>query len=464
VDGEPNVEEEILLEAAEEGIVIEQPLSSGRQLLPIVDQEVERGEVSIGQSKAPAGQISNDNMRIADESGMRSSGSYLVHAELEPRVQEDVKLQADKTQMGLCFNNAVEASRGQNSNNGMAIVKQVAKVDSALLTVPTELDFRLHHLVETGCDGPLGGAYKSQHQVSDKSKQLIHFTDISDESSCDSFDWGDDGGDFSMSLGRGHEEDSEDESLWYPRTGRGPDTYNDIELEMENTVVVTATMATVSNEEKHKASLFAALETTSVSLEANRVVSDVPINSGRSLLVVPDLRMSELPIPLDLVVLPEYKSPCYTTPEQEPHELEQQQPVPLPNVSERKHGGKKVSFSEPSVIWNAQINTTKEKEEKLIPVQYHREPPKKAALLANLDQYGLKPVEYRGAFYGNLKDVPPWPMISAGLIFDGKMEGVEVGMLPVLKFLLYFLSMKSYAFRSWTFITNVVNLTFLHLQ
>jgi hypothetical protein len=425
VDGEPNVEEEILLEAAEEGIVIEQPLSSGRQLLPIVDQEVERGEVSIGQSKAPAGQISNDNMRIADESGMRSSGSYLVHAELEPRVQEDVKLQADKTQMGLCFNNAVEASRGQNSNNGMAIVKQVAKVDSALLTVPTELDFRLHHLVETGCDGPLGGAYKSQHQVSDKSKQLIHFTDISDESSCDSFDWGDDGGDFSMSLGRGHEEDSEDESLWYPRTGRGPDTYNDIELEMENTVVVTATMATVSNEEKHKASLFAALETTSVSLEANRVVSDVPINSGRSLLVVPDLRMSELPIPLDLVVLPEYKSPCYTTPEQEPHELEQQQPVPLPNVSERKHGGKKVSFSEPSVIWNAQINTTKEKEEKLIPVQYHREPPKKAALLANLDQYGLKPVEYRGAFYGNLKDVPPWPMISAGLIFDVKSKDVQ---------------------------------------
>jgi hypothetical protein len=367
--------------------------------------------------------------------------------------------------MGLCSNITVEASRGQNSNNGMAIVRQVAKVDSALLTIPPELDFRLHHLVETGCDGPVGGAYKSQHQVSDKSKQLIHFTDISDESSGDSFDWGDDGGDFSMSSGRGHEEDSEDESLWYPRTGRGPDTHTDVELEMENTVVATATMATVSNEEKHKASLFAALETTSVSLEANRIVSDVPINTGRSLLGVPDLRMTELPTPLDLVVVPEYKSPCYTTPEQEPHELEQQQPVPLPNVSERKYGGKKVSFSEPSVIRNAQIDTTEEEEEeKLIPVQYHREPPKKAALLANLDQYDLKPVEYRGAFYGNSKDVPPWPIISAGLIFDGKMEGVEVGMLPVLKFLLYFLSMKSYAFRSWTFITSVVNLTFLHLQ
>ncbi len=466
VDREPNVEEEVLLEAAEEGIVIEQPLSSRRQLLPIVDHEVERGAVSIGQLKAPAGQISNDNMRIADESGMQSSGLYLVHAESEPRVQEDVKLQTDKTQMGLCSNIAVEASRGQNSDNGMAIVRQVAKVDSALLTVSTELDFRLHHLVETGCDGPVGGAYKSQHQVSDKSKQLIHFTDISDESSGDSFDWGDDGGDFSMSLGRGHEEDSEDESLWYPRTGRGPDRHTDVELEMENTVVATATMATVSNEEKHKASLFAALETNSVSLEANRVVSDVPINTGRNLLVVPELRMSELPTPPDLVVVPEYKSPCYTTPEQEPHDLEQQQPVPLPNVSERKHGGKKVSFSEPSVIQNVQIDTAEEEEEEetLIPVQYHREPPKKAALLANLDQYGLKPVEYRGAFYGNSKDVPPWPMISAGLIFDGKMEGVEVGMLPVLQFLLYFLIMKSYAFRSWTFITNVVNLTFLHLQ
>ncbi|CAK9268152.1 unnamed protein product [Sphagnum jensenii] len=428
VDGEPNVEEEVLLEAAEEGIVVEQPLSSGRRLLPIVDHEVERGAVSIGQLKAPAGQISNDNMRIADESARRSSGLYLVHAELEPRVQEDVKLQTDKTQMGLCSNIAVEDSRGQNSDNGMAIVRKVAKVDSALLTVPTELDFRLHHLVETGCDGPVGGAYKSQHQVSDKSKQLIHFTDISDESSGDSFDWGDDGGDFSMSLGRGHEEDSEDESLWYPRTGRGPDRHTDVELEMENTVVATATMATVSNEEKHKASLFAALETNSVSLEANRVVSDVPINTGRNLLVVPELRMSELPTPLDLVVVPEYKSPCYTTPEQEPHDLEQQQPVPLPNVSERKHGGKKVSFSEPSVIRNVQIDTTEEEEEEeetLIPVQYHREPPKKAALLANLDQYGLKPVEYRGTFYGNSKDVPPWPMISAGLIFDVKSKDVQ---------------------------------------
>ncbi|CAM6067733.1 unnamed protein product [Sphagnum tenellum] len=425
VDGEPNVEEEVLLEAAEEGIVREQPLSSGRRLLPIVDHEVESGAVSIGQLKAPAGQISNDNMRIADESGMQSSGLYLVHAESEPRVQEDVKLQTDKTQMGLCSNIAVEASRGQNSDNGMAIVRQVAKVDSALLT---ELDFRLHHLVETGCDGPVGGAYKSQHQVSDKSKQLIHFTDISDESSGDSFDWGDDGGDFSMSLGRGHEEDSEDESLWYPRTGRDPDRHTNVELEMENTVVATATMATVSNEEKHKASLFAALETNSVSLEANRVVSDVPINAGRNLLVVPELRMSELPTPLDLVVVPEYKSPCYTTPEQEPHDLEQQQPVPLPNVSERKHGGKKVSFSEPSVIRNVQIDTTEEEEEEeetLIPVQYHREPPKKAALLANLDQYGLKPVEYRGAFYGNSKDVPPWPMISAGLIFDVKSKDVQ---------------------------------------
>ncbi|CAK9870824.1 unnamed protein product [Sphagnum jensenii] len=427
VDGEPNVEEEVLLEAAEEGIVIEQPLSSGRRLLPIVDHEVESGAVSIGQLKAPAGQISNDNMRIADESGMQSSGLYLVHAESEPRVQEDVKLQTDKTQMGLCSNIAVEASRGQNSDNGMAIVRQVAKVDSALLTVPTELDFRLHHLVETGCDGPVGGAYKSQHQVSDKSKQPIHFTDISDESSGDSFDWGDDGGDFSMSLGRDHEEDSEDESLWYPRTGRDPDRHTNVELEMENTVVATATMATVSNEEKHKASLFAALETNSVSLEANRVVSDVPINAGRNLLVVPELRMSELPTPLDLVVVPEYKSPCYTTPEQEPHDLEQQQPVPLPNVSERKHGGKKVSFSEPSVIRNVQIDTTEEEEEEetLIPVQYHREPPKKAALLANLDQYGLKPVEYRGAFYGNSKDVPPWPMISAGLIFDVKSKDVQ---------------------------------------
>ena len=62
------------------------------------------------------------------------------------------------------------------------------------------------------------------------------------------------------------------------------------------------------------------------------------------------------------------------------------------------------------------------KGEEFLQVKFHQKPPSKEALLASLSQYGLKRVSYEGVVYGNSKDVPGRPTISAGLIFDSKLN------------------------------------------
>jgi hypothetical protein len=56
----------------------------------------------------------------------------------------------------------------------------------------------------------------------------------------------------------------------------------------------------------------------------------------------------------------------------------------------------------------------------LITLKFHQKPPSREALVASSGQCGLRGVDYGGVFYGNPKDVPARPTISAGLVFDGK--------------------------------------------
>lgn len=61
-------------------------------------------------------------------------------------------------------------------------------------------------------------------------------------------------------------------------------------------------------------------------------------------------------------------------------------------------------------------------EEKELQIKFHQKPPSKDALLASLSQHGVQRVNYEGVVYGNSKDVPGRPTISAGLIFDSKLK------------------------------------------
>ena len=366
------------------------------------------------------------------------------------------------------MNNLVQYKSSLNIAEDVNLVNLVPDVDKRILPEKNGMSFKEPISMYAGDDKP---ELDNNGEEGDKGTALV-FTDMSDESG-DSFDWGDEFGSFHK-LDESDEaaEHSEDDITWLPLPngssevlplastgGRSkveiflPHAEKDVEdvapmyeddgvspkkVVQKSLKDLPGTMSKADMEidmrdterpEVHKKAPSNGLQSIELSAGVGKVVTETHIGSIKDDHKISTSPLSRSDPPEDEIhsvrlhnnepesTGADEKSRLLLTAEHSSllEELHKREPVgALTNITYDRACGKQLT----SLLKGD--NAHEIMTENLITLKFHKQPPSREALVASSGQCGLRGVDYGGVFYGNPKDVPARPTISAGLVFDGK--------------------------------------------